>query len=299
MKTIIPLLCTALFSLPAAQAAEQSQQAALRSPSQIIAEAPAADWRRADPDNTLFIDTRAGRVIVELASDMAPRSAANIKALARGHFYDGLSFYRVVDGFVAQAGDKTGNKPMGKAERHVPAEFSMMRRNDKAFTPIPGPDGYAPQTGFLHGFPAARNPDTGETWLVHCPGAFAFGREADINSGGSEFYIVIGGPQRYLDRNTTVFGRVLEGMEVVQKLQRGHQAMGMLENPAANEILSLRVAADLPAKEQQPIEILRTDSASFADLVAARRHRPEDWFVARPDYVDVCSVGVPSRRGDD
>lgn len=298
MKTIIPLLCSALVSLSAAQAADNAEKTVPRAPSQVIAEAPATDWRRPDPDNTLYIDTRAGRVIVELASDMAPHSAANIKALAREHFYDGLSFYRVVDGFVAQAGDQSGEKPMAKAARHVPAEFSVMRRNDKAFTPIPGPDGYAPQTGFVQGFPAARNPDTGETWLVHCPGAFAFGREAEVDSGGSEFYIVIGGAQRYLDRNTTVFGRVLQGMEALQKLERGHQAMGILENPEVNKIQSLRVAADLPAKERQPIEILRTDSQSFADLVAARRHRPEDWFVARPDYVSVCAVGIPSRQAE-
>lgn len=295
MKKITPLLCATLLGL--AQAAHANQQPAdkVRPPSKIIAEAPAEHWRTADPENTLYLDTRQGRVIIELAEAFAPGHAANIKALAREQFYDGLSLYRVVEGFVAQGGDESGAKPIEKARRTLPAEFTHKSLFKKQFTPLPDADGYAPQTGFVGGFPAARDPATGESWLTHCPTAFAMARDQDVDSGGTEFYVVIGNAQRYLDRNTTVFGRVLQGMEVLQKLRRGSEAMGMLKDPEPNTIVRMRVAADLPEKERQPIEILKTDSASFAELIEARRQRPEDWFVARPGYVDVCSVGVPTR----
>lgn len=290
MKTTIALLT--LLIIPCTQAAEP------RPPSRIIAEAAAEHWRPADPENTLYLDLEKGQVIIELSEFMAPGHTANIKALARGRFYDGLSVYRVIEGFVAQGGDMDGEKPTGKAKRTIPAEFSRKKVREKQFTPLPGPDGYAAEVGFIDSFPAARNPKTGETWLVHCNGAFAMAREQDIDSGGTEFYAVIGPAQRYLDRNTTVFGRVLEGMEVLQQLQRGTGAAGVLEKPENNPIARLRVAADLPEKERQDLEVLRTDSSSFEELIAARSNRPEDWFVARPDYVDVCSVGIPTRRAN-
>ena len=296
MKRITPLLALAVSALPLGAAATPQSPAKIRPPAQIIAEAPATDWRLVDPDNTLYIDTHEGRVIVELAPAFAPRHVANIKALAREHFYDGLSFYRVVDGFVAQGGDESGEKTIEHAARALPAEFTRKQLFEGAFTPLPDRDGYAPQTGFVHGFPAARDPNAGKSWLTHCPAAFAMAREQDVDSGGTDFYIVIGNAQRYLDRNTTVFGRVLDGMAVLQKLQRGSESMGMLAHPAENRITRIQVAGDLPAGERTPFEILKTDSSSFKELIAARRHRPEDWFVARPDYVDVCSVGVPTRK---
>ncbi|WP_193164153.1 peptidylprolyl isomerase [Microbulbifer hainanensis] len=296
MKRITPVLALTLVALPLCAAAAPQSPAKVRPPAQIIAEAPATDWRRADPDNTLYIDTPRGRVIVELAAAFAPKHVANIKALAREHFYDGLSFYRVVDGFVAQGGDESGEKPIEHGARALPAEFTHKQLFDGTFTPLPDRDGYAPQTGFVHGFPAARDPNAGISWLTHCPAAFAMARELDVDSGGTEFYIVIGNAQRYLDRNTTVFGRVLDGMAALQKLQRGNEAMGMLKHPEENQITRIQVAGDLPAEERTPLEVLKTDSDSFKELIAARRHRPESWFVARPDYIDVCSVGVPTRQ---
>ncbi|SHE54660.1 peptidylprolyl isomerase [Microbulbifer donghaiensis] len=288
MKRTIALFT--LLLVPFAQAADP------RPPSQIIAKAPAEHWRTVDTENMLYLDLERGRVVIELADAMAPAHAANIRALAREQFYDGLNVYRVIEGFVAQGGDQSGAKPVKHGKRTIPAEFSRKNVPAEHFTPLPGPDGYAPQSGFIDGFPAARDPATGESWLVHCNGAFAMAREQDIDSGGTEFYAVIGPAQRYLDRNTTVFGRVLEGIEVLQQLERGDKAGGILENPQNNRILRMRVAADVPQKERQQIEVLSTDSPSFAELIAARRNRPEDWFVARPNYVDVCSVGVPSRQ---
>ncbi|MEW5251718.1 peptidylprolyl isomerase [Microbulbifer sp. 2201CG32-9] len=286
-----PLALCALLPFAFASAADSE----VRAPAQIIAEAPDDHWRPADLDNTLYLDTVEGRVIIELSPIFAPAHTRNIKALAREGFYDGLAVYRVAEGFVAQGGDQSGEKPIEGAKRSLAAELTLAELSPEAFTPVAGPDGYAPQTGFVQGFPAARDPDTDEAWLAHCQGAFAMARGAELNSGGTEFYIVIGQAQRYLDRNTTVFGRVLEGMTTLQKLSRGEGPMGMLPQPERNRIERVRVAADLPEKERAPLQVMKTDSDSFRELIAARRHRPEDWFVYRPDYADVCAVGIPLR----
>ena len=293
MKALAPLALTALLaSLHNAQAAE------IRPPAQIISEAPASHWRQADPENTLYLETSEGRIIIELAEMFAPRHGRNIKALAREEFYDGLAMYRVVEGFVAQGGDQSGEKPIERASRAIPAELTLKKLDPERFTTLSDMDGYAAETGFVDGFPAGRNPDSGETWMTHCQGAFAMARGQELDSGGTEFYIVIGQAQRYLDRNTTVFGRVLDGMTVLQRLDRGSGAMGILAEPERNRIQRVRVAADLPQAERASIEVMDTGSSSFQELMAARRNRPEDWFVHRPDYVDVCSVGVPVRIAD-
>lgn len=293
MKALAPLVLTALLTpLSTAQAAD------IRPPSQIIGEAPASHWRQADPENTLYLDTSEGRIIIELAEVFAPGHARNLKALAREEFYDGLAMYRVVEGFVAQGGDQSGEKPIEGASRTIPAEFTLKKLPPEHFTALSREDGYAAQTGFVDGFPAGRNPASGETWMTHCQGAFAMARGQELDSGGTEFYIVIGQAQRYLDRNTTVFGRVLDGMTVLQRLNRGSGAMGILAEPERNQIRQIRVAADLPPAERVSIEVMDTGSESFRELMAARRNRPEDWFVHRPDYVDVCSVGVPVRIAD-
>ena len=293
MKALASLALTALLApLSTAQAAD------VRPPSQIIGEAPASHWRMADPENTLYLETSEGRIIIELSELFAPGHTRNIKALAREEFYDDLAMYRVVEGFVAQGGDQSGEKPIERASRAIPAELTQEKLDPERFTALADQDGYAAETGFVDGFPAGRNPDSGETWMTHCQGAFAMARGQELDSGGTEFYIVIGQAQRYLDRNTTVFGRVLDGMTVLQRLDRGSGAMGILAEPERNRIQRVRVAADLPQAERASIEVMDTGSSSFQELMAARRNRPEDWFVHRPDYVDVCSVGVPVRIAD-
>ena len=121
----------------------------------------------------------------------------------------------------------------------------------------------------------------------------------DPSSASTEFYIVLGHAPRYLDRNLSVFGRVLEGMAHLQALPRGGGANGIVQNPdARSRILSLRVGDDLPEAERPALEVLRTDGEAFQGVIQRRTRRTEEFFVFSPDYVDVCGVPIPVRRAD-
>ncbi len=262
-----------------------------RSPGTIISQAGAKEWRSVSPDNLVVITLETGQVLVELNPSLAPAHTENFRKLVRQGFYDRLSVYRFVEGFVAQGGDMDGKKVVtGDAKRALKAEFYLATEKPVSLELDLGADGYAPHNGFLHGFAVAQNAEQSETWQVHCPGTFAMARDNNVDSGGTEFYAVIGQGPRYLDRNITAFGQVLSGMAALQTLSRQPE-----KGKAYNPIVSMRMAADLPEQERPTMEVMRTDSESFRALVASRRNRPESWFVETPNYVDVCGVAVPSR----
>mgnify|MGYP006197937959 CR=1 FL=1 len=204
------------------------------------------DWRALDPAHTLYLELESGRVVIELAPAFAPAHVANIQALARGHYWDGLSIYRSHDNFVVQFGDPTEDeatrKPIGDARAHLPAEFTRDAEG-LPFTALPDRDGYAPEAGFVEGFPAGRDPATGQAWLAHCYGALGAGRDvAADSSNGTELYVVTGQSPRQLDRNITVVGRVLRGMELLSTIPRGPEPMGFYENPALRTPIRCRPA---------------------------------------------------------
>ena len=279
-------------------ASTQFSKVEIRGQAQILEQAQTSEWRSPDPENLLYMQLETGLVIIELAPEFAPNHVANTKALVREQYFNGLFFYRVAEGFVAQAGDpKDDLKPIKNAKRSLEAELYKQGELSSSFTLVDKRDGFAAESGFMSGFPVARNTSATETWLTHCPGAFAMARGDESDSGGATVYIVIGHAPRYLDRNTTVFGRVLMGLEYVQQLRRGYKPAGFIESPEDyNPIVWMRVAADIPISERINLEIMRTDSESFEDLIYARANRPEAWFYERPGYVDVCGVPVPVRR---
>ncbi len=109
--------------------------------------------------------------------------------------------------------------------------------------------------------------------------------------------MVIGHAPRHLDRNCTLFGRVVQGMEHLSSLPRAGGAMGFIEKPEEYiPIRSLRVAADVPPAERSDLELLRTDTETFRRLIQARRDRSEEWFLAKPGRVEVCNVPLPARK---
>lgn len=271
---------------------------------EVLEASTPADWRVPDPARTLYLELASGRVIIELAPDFAPQHVANILKLARGGYYDGLAILRVQDNFVVQWGDpdaedEAARKPVPEgATRTLPAEFTRPDSKDLQFVPLPDADGYAPQTGFAAGFPAARDSASGRTWMTHCYGTLGVGRDNDVNSGGgTELYVVSGHAPRQLDRNITVAGRVLQGMELLSSLPRGTGPIGFYEKPEQRvPIRRMRVAADLAAAERAQIEVLRTDTATFTALVESRRNRRDDWYKQPAGHIDVCSVPLPVRQ---
>ncbi len=274
------------------------QSAPPRTMADVLAASTPADWRPLDPQNTLYLQLASGRVVIELAQGFAPEHVANLRILARQKYFDGLAIVRSQDNFVVQWGDVDGKRGLGDARATLPPEFTVALRADLPFTRLPDPDGYAPQVGFSAGFPAARDPAAGQAWLAHCYGMVGAGRGNEPESGnGTELYVVTGHAPRQLDRNIALVGRVVQGMELLSVLPRGTGPLGFYEQPGQHvPITSVRLAADVPEAGRARIEVLRTDTATFAALVEARRNRRDDWYQVPAGYIDLCNVPLPVRE---
>src|ERR1700761_1590803 len=144
---------------------------------------PPEAWRDVSPDNLVLIETRYGKVAVELAPDFAPGHVARMRRLLHKHFYDGLTFYRVIDGFVAQGGadqdtsatpDAPVNRQLLRDWPPLKAELDAALPAGAVFTPLGNEDLFAPEAGFVDGFPVGRDPKDGKAWIIQCPGVFAF-----------------------------------------------------------------------------------------------------------------------------
>jgi peptidylprolyl isomerase len=263
----------------------------------VIAASKPADWRPLDPGNTLYVEFDAGRVIIDLSPDFAPQTIANVKTLVREKYFDGLFFIRAQDNYVVQWGDPDSKRPLGTASKTIPAEFTRAAK-DLAFVPLKNADAYAPEVGFVNGFPAARDKKADRAWLTHCYGMVGVGRdnEADTASG-KEIYVVIGHAPRHLDGNVPLIGRVVRAIELLSVLPRGKGALGFYERPGERTPLrSVRLAADVPEAERTNLEVLRTDTPTFTDLVESRRNRTEEWFKVPAGHIDVCNVPIPVRE---
>jgi len=260
---------------------------------EILAQASAEDWRVLDPENLLVMELPRGQVIIELAPEFAPQHAVNLRALAREGYFDGAAIVRAQDNFVAQW-SRTEESPReittGRAT--LPPEFTRPRAG-VAFTPLPDRDVYAREVGFAGGFPAAR--DAREIWLAHCYGMVGAGRDvASDSGGGAELYAVTGHAPRQLDRNITLVGRVVQGLELLSSLPRGTGALGFYETPAERTpIARVRVGADVPSPPR--LQALRTDSASFAQLTESRRNRRDDWYKVPAGAIELCNAPLPVR----
>ncbi len=292
----------ALLSSPLA-AAEQpkGEPPKYKSAQEIIDASPADAWRALDPANTLYLELETGRVIIELAPQFAPEHVANIRTMAREHFWDGLSIYRSQDNFVVQFGDPDGDdpakaRPLGTAKKKLPAEFHRASAGLK-FDRLPDPDGWAPRVGFVDGFPVGHDPKASTTWLAHCYGTLGAGRNNDADSSiGAELYVVDGQSPRQLDDNITVVGRVVQGMELLSVIPRGPAPMGFYEKPELRTtIKSIKLASELPEAERVPLQLLRTDSKTFVEATEARRNRRDDFYKRPAGHIDLCNVPLPVR----
>ena len=259
-----------------------------------------ADWRPLDPANTLYLEIPAGRVVMELAPEFAPKHVANIKALVAEQYYDGLAITRAQDNWVVQWGDpnEKNPKPILHAQRTLPGEFTVPLKNTTQFTRLPDADGYAPQVGHSNGFPSARDPKSGTAWLTHCYATVGVGRDNGSDSGGgTELYAVIGQSPRHLDRDITVVGRVVAGMPLLSTLPRGMAPMGFYDSPEKNvPIKAIRLAASVPAEQRTNLEVMRTDSAAYQAVLDAQRNRGGPWSKVAAGHIDLCSAPIPVRE---
>jgi peptidylprolyl isomerase len=296
-------LATGPFSA-AVMAAQPASPAHTPTPKELLAKSAPSEWRTPAPDNLLDMRLPQGHVLIELAPDFTPLHAANIRTLAHAHYFDGLAIVRVQDNFVTQWDDPAADdsdtakiKSLGKAKATLLPEYTRAIDPKLEWTALPDGDVYAPEVGFVEGFPAARDPASGREWLTHCYGMVGVGRDNGPETGnGSALYAVIGQAPRGLDRNLAIAGRVLQGMEYLSGLPRGTGPLGFYAKPEQRVVIqSMRLASDLPAAQRPKIEVLRTDSATFAKLVDAKRNRRDDFYQHPAGKIDLCSVSVPVR----
>ena len=277
-----------------------------RSPAEIIAQAGPDQWRTVNPAHMLMIEVPSGMITIELLDGAAPGHVAQMQKLVKAGFYDGLSFYRVIDGFVAQGGDvfETRELPEGTV-RNLPAEIegvfsaSVMIEAAIALGKDSHTDSYAGKVGFYNGFPIASSSENPQlNWMTHCTGALAMARDADPDTGGTEFYIPLQ-PQRYLDRNLTIFGRVIDGMSHVQALTR--QSPPEEPEDGLGDIIVQAWMGDSPPQGRTAPhwQVFKTDTKLFADYVESRRNRPESFFIYRPNSLDICQLPIPVKSDTD
>ena len=162
-----------------------------------------------DPENSLYLDLKDGRVVIEMRPDLAPAHVAQIRRLVREGFYDGVAFHRVIEGFMAQTGDPTGTGSGGSGAK-LKAEFNAEK---------------------------------------HVRGTTSMARTSNPDSADSQFFIMFA-PAPSLDGQYTVWGRVVSGMEFVDKIKRGAPGSGTVQNP--DRIVKMRVVVDVPENERKP-----------------------------------------------
>lgn len=294
-----PLLALSLLFATAANAEAPKPP----SSAEVLAQAPAEAWREVDPRNLVLLELESGTVYIELAPAFAPKHAEQLRGLVAQGYFDGLAVLRSQDNYVAQWGDPLADdveqaRPRGELAERLAAEFDQASDKVGAFTPVPDGDVYAPEAGFIDGFPAARDPATGRSWLAHCYGTLGAGRDNPPDSGSAaQLYVVTGHAPRHLDRNVTLFGRVLEGMEHLSSLPRGRAPLGFYTaDQAKPAVKAMRLAGAIAPSERPAFEVMRTESASFRAFVESRRFRHEPWFAHPAGRIELCNVAVPTRR---
>jgi peptidylprolyl isomerase len=267
-----------------------------KTPSEIVAGAPKADWREIPAEDLIMFELQGGKkVVMQLAPQFAPVHVANIRALARGGWWNGAAIYRVQDNYVAQWGNNESEKPFpAGVVAKPPAEYHRARKG-LLITPLGSPDAYAPAAGFAGGWPVAYDPKAGTANLAHCYAMVGVGRNLSPDTGsGGELYAVIGHAPRHLDRNIALAGRIVSGFEAMSSLPRGTEALGFYKERSSDvPILSAKLVADLPAAERPRFEYLA--GPSFAAYLRARKNRQDDFFIRPAGGADLCNVNVPVR----
>ena len=259
-------------------------------------------WRELPLKNTVLLTLPHGKVVIELAPQFSPKHVAQFSELTQQGFYDQTSFYRVIDGFVAQAGPKDGSKK----DRSVPLlamEAEWQTDKNWAYTQVQENDLFVEQTGFKDsfalGYQINNDGSSGKAWLTHCPGTVAMARNNEADSASSHFYFVIGQAPRYLDRIMTIFGRVVYGMQHIQAIQRTEVVKGdyAVDHRDFTKIISMQLMSDVEKADQIHIEVENTESTKFAERLVKRRARDNAFFYKKPPPVlDVCQIPIRSRR---
>lgn len=330
VATTSPVLAQASAAIAAGRAAPSPL-----APSEIVAAAPAADWRPIAAGDLLVMTLApdahgaARRVVIQLMPPPFSQGwVGNIRKLAAAHWWDGLSVNRVQDNYVAQWGDadaedkaKARALPAGLAV--VPESKYKVQLTSELIKPSnlrlqrswSTRDAYAGFAIFNNGWATATDPEgeplvvvnekTGQRtpapkiqsfWPIHCYGMVGVGRNLSPDTGsGAELYTVIGHAPRHLDRNIALVGRVIEGIEHLSSLPRGTEALGFYKT-AAERTPIVSIRLGNEVADLPRYEYLSTESGSFAKYADARANRRDPFFIRPAGGADICNIPVPVRR---
>ncbi|NMP33153.1 peptidylprolyl isomerase [Thalassotalea sp. M1531] len=253
-------------------------------------------WRTPNLENLAVMTLPQGKVVIELAPEFAPNHIEHFKSLIKSGHYQGNKFYRVIDGFVAQAGPAAYVGQEKEKTLKIEPEVSIFPNWE--YTQVQAPDMFAEHTGFKQGFAVGVSASEKKAWLTHCPGVLAMARGNKPDTATSHFYITNGQAPRYLDRIMTVLGRVIYGMEHVQSIVRTSVIEGQepVDSASFTQIASFTLMSELPKSEQINLQVEDTESPAFEEKLAKRRSRPSEFFYKKPPPVlDVCQVPVKTR----
>jgi peptidylprolyl isomerase len=280
-------------------------------PASVLAAAPASAWKPIDPADLLVMDLapdaagKPRRVVIQLMPPPFSQGwVENIRTLAKAHWWDGTSVYRVVDNWVAQWGDVEETKPLPEGLRSPVAPYSsegVHRMIDASAFGSHLKDSYTPRAFIWAGWPIASDEERLSAWPLHCYGHVGVARDTETTGTGSELYAVIGHAPRQLDRNIAVVGRVIEGIEHLSTLPRGPASTnGVYEDATLRvPILSVRLGNEVAEFPQPQFEYLASESESFAEYIRVRANRQDSFYKVPAGGIDVCNVQVPIRRAQE
>jgi len=245
---------TALRALVSGMALTMISCAALAAASSKPSE---QDWRAPSPETIVVIDTNKGRVLLELIPEVAPNHVARFQDLARAGVYDGRTFFRVIDRFMAQTGDPANTGEGGTDKPNLKAEFTFRRAADTPFVAMAAPAGL--EIGYLKSLPVVSqgwswSEMTSDrkvaAWGTYCPGVVGMARDEDNNSANSQFFLMRQ-PYPSLDKRYTAFGRVVSGLDVIRAIKTGEPVAA-----PQDQMLKVRLLSDISPEERPKVRLI-------------------------------------------
>jgi peptidylprolyl isomerase len=285
MQTGPALTAAALVAFAAAPAGAQGARAPVPPP--VPAKPTAADWRTPKPDDVLVIDTNKGRIVVELIPEVAPLATARVRGLALEHFYDGLTFFRVIEGFMAQTGDPENTGTGSSPQPDLKAEFTFRRGPETPFALVA--DQSVAEIGFIKSLPVTTQsmmlaPLTRDGkisgWALYCPGVAGAARGGEEDSANSQFFLMRDNYPR-LEKRYTAFGRVISGQDVVRAIKVGEP----VADPQ-DRMERVRVLSDIPEAARPKIRVIDPAGPWFKAEIARTR-------AAKGADFSACDVTLP------
>ena len=279
-----PVLAAALL---AATSAFAQPKPAAAPPIAAAAKPAAADWRTPSPDDILVIDTNKGRIIVEMTPETAPDFTDRMRELAQEHFFDGQTFFRVIEGFMDQTGDPENSGKGGSSKPDVKGEFTFKRATDSPF--VLAVDEVQVETGFIKSVPVSTQPimlapmtKDGKVngYVRYCPGVAGAARAEDPNTANSQFFLMRDAFPK-LERQYAAWGRVISGQDVVLAIKTGEP----VPDPQ-DKMITLRLLSDIPEKDRPKIRVIDPAGKWFKTEIARAK-------AAGGGNFSVCDVNIP------